>query len=127
MSLERLTLDSGEVAGVSWEITGISAACGFEIRAQYRDIEKQGFKSHPLLLVSEPARQLLALELVLPAVAKQLGLAAVGGRFAADAIRGLREEGPQVLAARKLADRFIRLTAAVAGGREAEEVVAAAA
>ena len=127
MSLKKVILDSGEVAGVNWEITGISAACGFGIRAEFDGIEKQGFKSHPLLLIPPVARQLLALELVLPSLATQLGLTAVGGRIAADAIRGLREESLQVLAARKLADRFVRLTAAVAAGHKAEELVAAAA
>jgi hypothetical protein len=120
MSLKKVILDSGEVAGVNWEITGISAACGFEIRAEFDGIKRCGYKSHPLLLVSEPARQKLAIELVLPSVAKQLGLVAVTGRQAAEELRRLKGDGSEAEAAKRLADRWVRLEAA---GERALEAV----
>jgi len=123
--LEKSVLDSGEAAGLKWEAIGISPACGFELNVTYGTIQKSSFTIHPLMLFTPEKRQLRALDLVLPAVAKRLDITAVTGRQAADGIRALRSEGPQVDAARRLADRFIRLSAAVAGA--AEDRVAAAA
>jgi hypothetical protein len=123
--LEKSVLDSGEICGVKWEAIGISPACAWELVATYGTIQASAFTIHPLLLFTPEKRQLRALDLVLPAVAKKLDIVAATGRQAADSIRALRKEGPEVDAARRLADRWVQLTAAVAGA--AEDRVAAAA
>ena len=115
MSLEKIVLDSGEVAGVKWEAIGISPACGCEFVARFGSIERKGFTVHPLMLLSPEKRERMALELVLLPVAGRFSeTAAATTQQAVQLIEGLADEADAaVAAAKRLASRWTRTVAAI--------------
>jgi hypothetical protein len=115
MTLQKITLDSGEVAGVKWEAIGVSPACGFELVAHFGSIEKRGFSLHPLMLLSEEKRARMALELMLPHVAGRFSqTVAATAQQAVQLIESLTDEADAaVAAAKRLAARWTRTVAAI--------------
>ena len=115
MTLEKIVLDSGEVAGVKWEAIGISPACGCEFVARFDSIERHGFTLHPLQLLSPEKRERMALELVLAPVAGRFSETAAGTvQQAVQLIEGLADEADAaVAAAKRLASRWTRTVAAI--------------
>jgi hypothetical protein len=104
MQPEVTVLDQGELpGGLSWEVIGLSPACGCTFSASWNGLERSGFSMHPLMLLSAPRRQQMAAELLLPAVAKAItGETAIGPDAAAAAIEGATT-GEQLEQAQQLA------------------------
>ena len=109
--LEKSVLDGGEICGVKWEAIGVSPACAFELVVSFGSIQASAFSVHPLMLVRAERRQQLALETVLPAIARALDCSSETVVGAAEAIRALPVGDAKVEAGKRVVAAWSQLRA----------------